>query len=96
MTVEDFLAYKYTLYNYASEASYKLYVDASTGKRTVNNDFVKLKALLIYTQIVNEYQLNESVDDDQNMFPQDEMEIVINHLNKLCETNYNINFDLEE
>ncbi len=89
MTTSDFLAYKYTLYNYASEISYALYNDAQVGKKTVDNDFIKLKALLVYIRIINEYDI-----DNDNMFTDEEMQIVINHINKICGSNYNIDLDI--
>lgn len=95
MTKDDFLAYKYTLYNYASEMTSKLYSDASTGRSTVDCDFIRLKALLMYIRMINEYELTNDVDDELNMFTRDDMQIVINHINKLSETNYNIDLVLE-
>lgn len=96
MTIDDFLAYKYTLYYYASELTSKLYSDMSTGRNTTDDDAIRLKSLLVYIKIVNEYEMTSDVEDDFNMFTREEMKTVTNHINKLVGTNYNIDLVLEE
>ncbi len=94
MTNDDFLAYKYTIKTKAADMAMDVYSNARLGKDTKDNDFIRLKALLIYSKIINEYVL--SIDDDQNMFTRDEMSSVTNHINKLCDTNFNINLILDD
>ena len=94
MTSNDFLAYKYTIKDKVTTMAIQVYENAMLGKDTKDDDFIRLKALLVYTRIISEYVL--SVDDDQNMFTRDEMTPVINHINKLCDTNFNINLVLDE
>ncbi len=96
MTIDEFIAYQYTIKDKGSDFSEKVYLDAMSGKVTVNNDFIKLKAILVYIRIIEDYWLDNSVEDDNNMFTREEMKLVINHLNKLCNTNFNINLILDE
>jgi hypothetical protein len=95
MTNQNFRAYKNTLYNFVSEMTIKLYSNATTGKSSVDEDFMRLKLLLIYVKILDHYNLTNDVEDDLNMFTRQEMQAVVNHLNKLTNSNYNIDLVLE-
>ena len=94
MTEETFLAYKYTLYDKAVELSGKIIDDSKLGRKSVESDMLKLQALLLYIDIMNDYDLYTEAEEDINMFDRETMLIISDHINDICKTGYNIDFIL--
>jgi hypothetical protein len=68
------------------------------GKEGLNNDQTNLDLLVTYLEIMQTYTLElVSVGDEDtvNFFTRDEMQDIVTHINKICNTYYNVDFILE-
>ena len=98
MTQLEFDNYKLQIQYIASQQGEKTANYLAIGKTNVSNFITNLRLLIAYMDIMQSYTL-EAIDvtDDltENFFTRDEMQDVVTHINKICNTYYNVDFILE-
>lgn len=95
MTQIEFDNYKLQIQSIMSKKAAKIAEHKAIGKLNLGNDITNLKLLATYMDIMNLYDLEPiTIDDDDtvNMFTRDGMQAVVTHINKICNTYYNIDF----
>ncbi len=98
MTQLEFDNYKLQIQYITSQKAEALCNYLAIGKGGLDNSIVNLDLLVTYMDIMSSYDLElVSVEDDDtvNFFTRDEMQDVVTHINKICNTYYNVNFILE-
>ena len=98
MTQLEFDNYKVQIQFIISQKAEKIVNYLAIGKTDICNDVANLHLLIAYMDIINSYTLEEeSVEDEDtaNYFTRDEMQVVVTHINKICNTHYNVDFTLE-
>ena len=99
MTQVEFDNYRLQIEYIMSQKATKLCNYLAIDKPNLNNDKVNLELLATYIKILLSYTLEyDSVTDDDtvNFFTRDEMQDVVTHVNKICNTHYNVDFILED
>ena len=92
MTTTEFDNFKLYIYYISSQKAEQLSHDKALGKTGLENDMMNLSLLNAYIDILNHYTLYTEEEDDKNVLSRDEMEEVVTHINKICNTHYNIEF----
>ncbi len=98
MTQLEFDNYKLQIQSIISKKASKIAEYKAIGKLDLGNDITNLTLLATYMDIMNLYDLElASVEDADttNMFTRDGMQPVVTHINKICNTHYNVDFILE-
>lgn len=92
MIQEEFDNYKLQIQSIMSKKAAKIAEYKAIGKIGLDNDITNLTLLATYMDIMNLYDLGSST----NMFDEDEMQPVVMHINKICNTSYNVDLLLDE
>lgn len=92
MTQTEFDNYRIQIYYISSQKAERLAKDHALGKSGLENDEVNLALLNAYIDILNEYTLYTEAEEDRNTLSRDEMQDIVTHINKICNTHYNIDF----
>jgi len=92
MTQQEFDNYRIQIYYISSQKAERLAKDYALGKSGLENDEVNLALLNAYIDILNEYTLYSESEENRNTLSRDEMQDIVTHINKICNTHYNINF----
>jgi len=98
MTQLEFDNYKLQIQYIVSQKAERLANYLAIGKANLCNDVVNLELLIAYMDIMNTYDLELIAVEDEdtvNFFTRDEMQLVVTHINKICNTYYNVDFILE-
>lgn len=92
MTQKEFDNYRLEIYYISSQKAEKLSNDKALGKVNVENDLTNLILLNAYIDILNDYTLYYESEEDRNVLSRDEMQDIVTHINKICNTHYNVDF----
>jgi len=92
MTQTEFDNYRIQIYYFSSQKAERLAKDYALGKTNLENDEVNLSLLNAYIDILNNYTLYTDSEEDRNTLTRDEMQDIVTHINKICNTHYNIDF----
>jgi hypothetical protein len=95
MTQLEFDNYKLQIQYIISEKTEKIANYLAIGKANICNDMTNLRLLIAYMEIIETYTLEAiAVTDDltTNFFTRDEMQSIVTHINKICNTHYNVDF----
>lgn len=92
MTQTEFDNYRIQIYYISSQKAERLAKDHALGKSDLEDDEVNLALLNAYIDILNNYTLYEDNEEDRNVLSRDEMQDIVTHINKICNTHYNIDF----
>ncbi len=98
MTQLEFDNYKLQIQYIASQQGEKTANYLAIGKTNICNFITNLRLLIAYMEIMESYTLEAIAvedDDTENYFTRDEMQYVVTHINKICNTHYNVDFILE-
>jgi len=92
MTQSEFNNYKLQIYYVSSQKAEQLADDHALGKSNLHNKEVELEILNAMIDVLNTYTLYGESETDRNYLTRDEMQDVVTHINKICNTYYNIDF----
>lgn len=92
MTQKEFDNYRLEIYYISSQKAEKLSNDKALGKINIENDLTNLILLNAYIDILNDYTLYYESEEDRNVLSRDEMQDIVTHINKICNTHYNVDF----
>jgi hypothetical protein len=98
MTQLEFDNYKLQLQSILSKKGGALSEYLAIGKEHLGNDTVNLELGVTYLEIMSTYDLEDDSTTNAttvNFFTHDGMQNIVTHLNKICNTTYNVDLVTE-